>query len=655
MEFSPEFVQDTHSLLRKRFATHHASYRDLAARAVVDQTIFKLISTVIHGAPAHPSDAPPYPSDAPASALKVDDDPICIIGAGAAGLYAAMILQDLGLKYEILEASDRIGGRILTHRFNDEDVGYDAPRNTPERYDYYDIGAMRYPDIPFMKRVFDLFDRINIRDLLIPYTFHHPNNLLYYNLQPPATSQIAAARVDYFRVSELRGGTVPDPYAKEQPDHWLGLIFDPFRRLFEGMNDPDPIKRGLVFQKAWAELSKQDHFSTRGYMLAGKESKPEDAPEPYPESVVHWLETMDSATGLYDQAFVESVMDSLDFDWPFPKGNSCLPSELCPSDDSNDNVVEQRWYCIDGGSDHIVREMEGQLHTKPILNRPVVKIERVDDSHMQVTYLDDNGNEHHRNYPHVISTVPLGCLQTIDTDNAGLLYGQREAIRSLQYDASTKIGIKFEKRWWQDPTVMGEGRTIQGGQSSADIPIRVCVYPSYGLDCPSAPGVLLASYTWAQDARRFGSLAQGQNTAADKDLLKITLNNLEKLHRIPQSKFGKVVDHKTHAWYNDRYSRGAFALFGPGQFGPANDKTSLFASIKAPAADGRFHIAGEATSVHHAWVLGALNSAWRAVYNVLLKQRPDKIPLLIKNWGIPDEESEKGLLQLNALARNHVL
>jgi len=41
-----------------------------------------------------------------------------IIGAGAAGLYAAIILDSLGIKYEILEGSERPGGRLFTHRFN---------------------------------------------------------------------------------------------------------------------------------------------------------------------------------------------------------------------------------------------------------------------------------------------------------------------------------------------------------------------------------------------------------------------------------------------------------------------------------------------------------------------------------------------------------
>jgi NADPH-dependent 2,4-dienoyl-CoA reductase/sulfur reductase-like enzyme len=38
------------------------------------------------------------------------EHPVCIIGAGPAGLYAAMILQSIGVPYRILEASGRVGG-----------------------------------------------------------------------------------------------------------------------------------------------------------------------------------------------------------------------------------------------------------------------------------------------------------------------------------------------------------------------------------------------------------------------------------------------------------------------------------------------------------------------------------------------------------------
>ena len=198
---------------------------------------------------------------------------------------------------------------------------------------------------------------------------------------------------------------------------------------------------------------------------------------------------------------------------------------------------------------------------------------------------------------------------------------------------------------------MGEGRTIKGGQSSTDLPIRVCVYPSYGINCPDAPGVLIASYAWAQDAKRLGCLAQGDGTVHDEELLEIALSDLEKLHGIPRKKFGPVLDHNVHAWYSDPYTRGAFAYFAPGQFGGDNDGKSLFVSLKAPADNGKFHIAGEATSVHHGWILGAVNSAWRAVHNALIGY-PDKRKELADRWGIPDEESPNALLRLAALAGN---
>jgi hypothetical protein len=58
--------------------------------------------------------------------------------------------------------------------------------------------------------------------------------------------------------------------------------------------------------------------------------------------------------------------------------------------------------------------------------------------------------------------------------------------------------------------------------------------------------------------------------------------------------------------------QGAFAFFGPGKFG------NLYTSLNHPAAKGYLHFAGEAISVRHAWVEGALDSAWRAVYEMLL-------------------------------------
>lgn len=71
--------------------------------------------------------------------VKTPDDvplKVGIIGAGAAGLYAAILLDSLGIDYDIHEASDRIGGRIFTHRF-DQDAWEKSTPDEPDYYDYY--------------------------------------------------------------------------------------------------------------------------------------------------------------------------------------------------------------------------------------------------------------------------------------------------------------------------------------------------------------------------------------------------------------------------------------------------------------------------------------------------------------------------------------
>lgn len=49
----------------------------------------------------------------------VTDEPVGILGAGIGGLYTALMLQSLNVSYEIIEASNRTGGRMFTHKFSD--------------------------------------------------------------------------------------------------------------------------------------------------------------------------------------------------------------------------------------------------------------------------------------------------------------------------------------------------------------------------------------------------------------------------------------------------------------------------------------------------------------------------------------------------------
>jgi hypothetical protein len=54
------------------------------------------------------------------------------------------------------------------------------------------------------------------------------------------------------------------------------------------------------------------------------------------------------------------------------------------------------------------------------------------------------------------------------------------------------------------------------------------------------------------------------------------------------------------------------------------------------AADGHLFFAGEALSTRHAWVEGALDSAWTAVAHLLIPY-PIKLAEFLAKWGINPE------------------
>ena len=326
------------------------SIRENAAKAIVSHVIRKTHSVFDLPGPAS--------SIAPSATAHVTSTrPICIVGAGCAGLYAAMILDSLGIEYEILEANDRIGGRIFTHRFNGEE-GRNAPINTPARYDYVDMGAMRYPNIPFMKRVIDLFERLDMfKDkLIIEYKYSADNTFQLYNDVLHNTADTAA--VDVFGVSEAQGGAVPDEWVAKGADQVASEIFQEYRDAFATK----------TFPEAWKKLTEQDPYSTRGYLLA--------SPRNYPETVVEWLETFETATGLYNYSFVESTMDAMDF------GSSSAPQQPGKQGDP----LPYDWYCIDGGSDHMTTRMAERIKHEPVCGTRVTKIASTASHEMAVTF-----------------------------------------------------------------------------------------------------------------------------------------------------------------------------------------------------------------------------------------------------------------------------
>ncbi|KAL8860794.1 MAG: hypothetical protein Q9178_002824 [Gyalolechia marmorata] len=189
--------------------------------------------------PTDPDNLPPRPDG---SSLPLPSDTkICIVGAGISGLYAGLILDHLGVAYDILEASPRPGGRILTHYFS------------TRKHDYYDIGAMRFPNVPPMERTFDLFKRTGVP--LIDYLLNGENTPKRYNgitVFPPKDG--TTVEEDPFHVSESNGGVVPDESMK--------TISTVLEEAFAPLKDA--LKRGDAESfKLFEEL---DNYTVRDYL-----------------------------------------------------------------------------------------------------------------------------------------------------------------------------------------------------------------------------------------------------------------------------------------------------------------------------------------------------------------------------------------------------
>jgi monoamine oxidase len=185
---------------------------------------------------------------------------------------------------------------------------------------------------------------------------------------------------------------------------------------------------------------------------------------------------------------------------------------------------------------------------------------------------------------YAIIAVPFPVLRHVEVLKPFSRAKQR-AIRQLHYDASAKILFQCRRRFWE------EDDGIFGGGTITDLPIRNLFYPDHGRE--TGRGVILASYTWSEDAQRWGSLSPSDRIAQ-------ALNDVAQIHPQVLREFEVGA---SWMWHDDEFAGGAFALFDPGQHRLLHDQ------IVAP--EGRIHFAGEHASLYHAWIQGAIESGLR--------------------------------------------
>ncbi|TEB18099.1 FAD/NAD(P)-binding domain-containing protein [Coprinellus micaceus] len=521
-----------------------------------------------------------------------DAVPVGILGGGMAGLYAGLMLAYAGIPFQILEATDRIGGRCYTYKF---DEGGD--------WDYYDVGAMRFPlpkdhKVGPHKRLQELFDLLNIDTL--KYTYKEDEGLMHFN----GVASTIGDTEQRFRANELQ---IPDCYIQAGVKAICDDYINPLAELL--LKDME-----TGGNEGWEKLKNEfDHYSTRSYLQFGY--KPSRALQEkfgipntgLPTSVINWLETFDKSSGWYDRALTETVLEQIAFGAVGP---------------------EVDWRCIRYGTSVLpetalkkIEEWAKNIPDMPskimVMESPVTSIVPSDPSDKKSPLVVRTADGKEYRYSHVISTVPLPNFAMINTSQLDISTMQRNAIRQLQYGPSIKIGMLFKYPWWKDYKQVG-------GQSFTDLPVRTICYPSYGSEQES--NVLIASYCWTNDAEKLGNLI---GAGVDSLLDELVFENLATVHGV-DVKFIREQHVRTYSWNwnHNAWSGGAFAFFGPGQY------EYLYGALNGTAADGRLQWAGELLSVRHAWIVGALDSAWAAVMKYHhISNRSHDLEAFYTQWG----------------------
>jgi len=412
------------------------------------------------------------------------------------------------------------------------------------------------------------------------YALAHPNELGFIKIQ------IISEHVPHSRARDPVDfdGITLHLNRDAKPDLWQSVV-SIYNRIYDDLAaDMEALGTDKFFDTyAQYRVYSYFHYIIPTLLKRDTSSYPPPAKvEGLVDSVLHFAEMTESATGLNNLALVESVIDSRNF------------------------ASGQKWHTVKDGMHHFPDALASKLDQGKIIREAqVTAIEPADGGSVKITW-EHKAVTNSEVFDTVLVTAPFGSVRFMNI-SVPFTYGKKQAIRSLNYDHSTKIFAQFPKRWWE----LEENKVV-GGASLTDLPVRTVVYPSYGLN-DSGKGVLLCSYTWQNEAIMWANVDE-------RTKKEVVIRNLSLLHGTKPFA-PEEVELATHTWLE------AFSLFGPGQF-------KLM--INAMVPERGCHFAGEHLSTYHAWILGALYSATRAVREILVLEGLASIE---ESWEkIPDGE-----------------
>lgn len=309
----------------------------------------------------------------------------------------------------------------------------------------------------------------------------------------------------------------------------------------------------------------------------------------YSEGAIEMMNVLLNMESISFTGFIESVRDQADIN------------------------ISVNYNSIVGGNQQLTDALVARcssVNVNIMCNTAVTSLRATNDG-VVVQFKSSQGDAKELTFDEVIVTAPFPMLRHIAHEPRFSAQKER-AIREVHYDQSTKIFLQFKRAWWMD-------QGISGGYSITDNPLRFVYYPKIAEEDKEKPAVLLASYTWGDDALRW-------DPYNDDDIATRALQYLEELH----GKQGALRPlHEAtcvQKWAADPCVGGAFALF------TSEQQSLLYEGIIASEWQDRVHFAGEHTTLTHAWIEGAIESGIRAALRV---NHPPKT--VVKTRRAPDE------------------
>lgn len=458
---------------------------------------------------------------------------VIVVGAGMAGLVAAYELLRAGHDPLILEARQRVGGRVHTLR---EPFSYGL---------HAEGGAMRIPGAHDLSMAY--IEKWGLKTF--PFTANNPKCYCYVRGKRHRIDQFGAKIEQLgFELSENERGKTP-------------------AQLWEAAIQPMIARIRQESHTAWPEvIAKYDGYSVREFAEA----------QGWSEDAIELLGLILNQESQMNVAFLELLREEV-------------------GDHYRDTVQ------IEGGMDRLPCAFLPDLRDRIHFGARMTAIDQ-DTTSVTVHYRTLLGDAHVTG-DYALITLPFPVLRHIRVLKP-FSVGKQRAIRQLHYDSATKVFLQCRRRFWE------EDDDISGGVTVTDLPVRNIYYPEHGRD--TGRGVLLASYTWSDEARQWGALPPANRIIRAAE-------NVAEIH--PQSA-EEFEGGTSIVWDQDPFAGGAFALFYPDQ------ETVLFEHIVAP--EGRIHFAGEHTTRTHAWIQGAIESGLRAACEIHTRQSKDE-PIATEN------------------------